>query len=199
MNKEDLLKEIAKKAYNIGFGAKMSFASFELLNLISKVPILLSFVSIVIGILSGVFSELKAELLSALLLIFGVLGLLLGCCTSNKNVYEENGKELTKLFNILELLYFSTKEEKGELESKIEEFNRIAQEYPKVSISEQVFLSHGIAHYKFFWEHQIDWIDDELKFKLFRDKIPFSINCLLIIIILFLIGCGIMFLISLIK
>lgn len=42
-------------------------------------------------------------------------------------------------------------------------------------IPKQIFMSDWYAHYKFFWQHQIDWIDEQKHFKFWRDKVPLSL------------------------
>ena len=37
-------------------------------------------------------------------------------------------------------------------------------------------MSQWYAHYKFFYEMQIDWVDEQLKFKFIKDKVPASIK-----------------------
>ncbi|MEC6126925.1 MULTISPECIES: hypothetical protein [Acinetobacter] len=52
-------------------------------------------------------------------------------------------------------------------------------------MSKQILFSNWYAHYKFFWEHQISWMDEQLKFRFIRDKIPLS---LIFILSVFVIG-----------
>ena len=47
MNKLDLLKSIAEKGYDVGFGAKKHFATYDI---IEKTPGLISFSSMAFGI-----------------------------------------------------------------------------------------------------------------------------------------------------
>ena len=42
------------------------------------------------------------------------------------------------------------------------------------ALAMQILFSDWYAHYKFFWQYQIDWVDEQKKFKLFRDKLPLS-------------------------
>ena len=93
------------------------------------------------------------------------------------------GKELTKLFNDLKIVFEIEQEEDCNLEDCKIKLSEIENTYNEISISKQIFLSNWFAHYKFFWEQQIGWIDNILHFKLFRDKIPLSLTLTVIIIV----------------
>lgn len=40
------------------------------------------------------------------------------------------------------------------------------------------------AHYKFFYQMQHDWIDEQLKFSLWKDKLPRSFAFLVVVVAL---------------
>ena len=68
-----------------------------------------------------------------------------------------------------------------------EEINELAQielEFNSNCISKQILFSDWYAHYKFFWQHQIEWIDEQKHFRFWRDKLPlsFMVVCLLSLI-----------------
>ena len=56
MNKSDLLKSIAEKGYDIGFGAKKHFATYDI---IEKTPGLISFISTAVGVYALVIKSLS--------------------------------------------------------------------------------------------------------------------------------------------
>jgi hypothetical protein len=37
-----------------------------------------------------------------------------------------------------------------------------------------IMFATWLAHYKFFWEQQIGWIEENRKFSFFRDKFPLT-------------------------
>ena len=51
-----------------------------------------------------------------------------------------------------------------------------------------IMFATWFAHYKFFWEQQIAWIDEQRKFGFFRDKVPltFWISLIVMVIIILL-------------
>lgn len=182
MNKNNLLKIIAQKGYDVGLGTKKHFATYDI---IEKTPGWIGFVSMSVGILGLVFDELSTKTVSAIFLIVGIVSLYISFYDSRKISYEESGVELTKLFNKLKALYYDVKSlpETNDVTAHIETLQEIESKYYNNSISKQILFSNWYAHYKFFWEHQIDWIDEQLNFKFFRDKVPLSFILFIVLLI----------------
>lgn len=174
MNKLDLLKSIAEKGYDVGFGAKKHFATYDI---IEKAPGLISFFSMAFGIFSLAITGLSTELIAATFIVLGVMGLYINQYDHKKSSYEESGIALTKLYNELKALYLKTKSiDDGSNFSDVQkELSDIESRYYPVCISKQVLFSNWYAHYKFYWEHQIGWVNEQLKFNFFRDKVPLSL------------------------
>jgi hypothetical protein len=172
MTKPDLLKHIADTAYNVGFGAKKHFATYDITD---KVPAIIGFTSTAIGIFSLFVDWLATKFFSAAFIVLGVLGISIALYDHKKAEYADTGQKLTHIFNRLKALYFNVKAAK---DSDLPEYERqlsiIEEEYTKTGISDQILFSGWFAHYKFFWEHQIEWIDEQKHFQLFRDKLPLS-------------------------
>ncbi|WP_061209307.1 SLATT domain-containing protein [Leptospira borgpetersenii] len=190
MTKEDLLKNIAEMGYNVGYGAKVHFSTYDI---VEKVPGAIGFISFVIGILSLFIDFLTTKYLSSILTILGIVSLLLSLYNKEKSNYEEVGSRLTNLFNELKILYYNVKESKTpkDLKRYEKKLLKIEKEFNSTSLSKQILLSEWYAHYKFFWQHQIEWIEEQKRFGLFRDKIPLSFSillffCLLLVLLFFL-------------
>ncbi len=181
MNKNDLLKHIAQTAYNVGFGAKKNFATYDI---VAKMPGLISFISLAFGVYALVFEALNVKFFSATFIILGVVGMFITFYDSKKDEYAKIGVQLTKLFNALKILYGQVKAEQGALDMYVAELQRIEMDYNNISMHHQIMFSNWYAHYKFFWEHQIDWIDEQLSFKFFNDKVPLSLWFTILIIFL---------------
>ncbi|WP_061243754.1 SLATT domain-containing protein [Leptospira interrogans] len=186
MTKEDLLKNIAEMGYNVGYGAKVHFSTYDI---VEKVPGIIGFISFVIGILSLFIDFLTTKYLSSILTILGIVSLLLSLYNKEKSNYEKVGSRLTNLFNELKILYYNVKESKipKDLKSYEKKLLEIEKEFNSTSISKQILFSEWYAHYKFFWQHQIEWIKEQKRFGLFRDKIPLSFLVLLFLIVISLI------------
>lgn len=89
MNKESLLKEIATNGYNVGFGAKKNFASYDILI---KLPSWVGFISLSIGILQLGYDSLGGNKeLSAFLIIISVAIMYLNCFNAKIDDFNEEG------------------------------------------------------------------------------------------------------------
>jgi uncharacterized membrane protein len=182
MNKEDFLKQIAESAYNVGYGAKKHFATYDI---VEKTPGWIGFLSISIGILALFLDVLSTKLISSILIIFGIVGLYIGFYGDKNEEYNKAGKYLTGLFNELKELYFKAKSS-GDIvpNDDLDTLKSIESRYHKRAISKQILFSDWYAHYKFFWQHQIDWISEQKKFGFWRDKMPLSLTIILLSILI---------------
>ncbi|WP_265452932.1 SLATT domain-containing protein [Aeromonas salmonicida] len=188
MKKSDLLKSIAEKGYDIGFGAKKHFATYDI---IEKTPGLISFISMAVGVYALCVDSLSTKIVSATFIVLGIVGLYISMNIHKKSDYEKAGSALTRYFNEIKSLYIEVKGLEDEV--NLDEYNQrlkvIEEKFYSESITKQIMFSNWYAHYKFFWEHQINWIDEQLHFKLFRDKIPLSLSITFItLLIVFLVS-----------
>ena len=188
MNKDKLLHTLANHGYNIGFGAKKNFASHDI---VVKLPGRIGFIVLAVGILQLGYTNLGCNKeLSTLLILISVASLYISSYNSSTEKYEQEGVRLTRIFNQIRDLYYSVESStKSDFEDEIKQMNEIMSDFYSNSISKQVFLSDWFAHFKFFYQMQIDWIDQQLKFKFFRDKFPNSLKttilfCIILILII---------------
>jgi len=180
MNKIQLQRHIAETAYNVGFGAKIHFSTFEI---VSRTSVVINIASIIIGIIFLGYHVDGEKNISIFLLCIGVIGIYLYSYDEKKDEYLKQGKELTALFNKLKIIFEMTEDENVNLDDCKRQVQEIEDKYNEISISKQIFLSNWLAHYKFFWEQQIGWIDNILHFILLRDKIPLSLIITVIVIV----------------
>lgn len=182
--KKSLLKSIAESGYNVGFGAKKHFATYDIVD---KTPGFIGLISTAFGVYALIYEQLSTKFPSASLVVLGIISLYISFYDSSKGDYDKAGIKLTQLFNQLRDLYRNTQSADDSMLPQIEkELRNIEDQYYATSKSKQILFSDWFAHYKFFWQHQIDWIDEQKKFKLFRDKIPltFSLTVLFIFAVL---------------
>tara|TARA_R110000851_G_scaffold86648_5_gene188543 strand:- start:1501 stop:2124 length:624 start_codon:yes stop_codon:yes gene_type:complete len=185
MKKEDLLKHIAETGYNVGFGAKKSFSTFDIVD---KAPGIISFASMAFGIYALALDGLSTKFLSATFIIFGIIGLYISLYDNRKQEYEKAGVALTKLFNELGRLYRTTKNaDESQIPALKESLEKLENQSFEISISKQILFSDWYAHYKFFWQHQIDWMEEQKQFKFWRDKIPLTLTLTIILLIILLV------------
>ena len=189
MTKEDLLKQIAESAYNIGFGAKKSFATFDIID---KIPGILNFCALAIGILALVIDELNIKIVSASLIIFGVIGIYISKYDDKKDEYAILGSEIKKLFNELKSLYHSVKAKSDDtnFDEDISKMKEIEDKFYLITIPKQILFSDWYAHYKFFWQWatHIKWLETELKLTFWGNKIPLSLIVFIGVALLIFIG-----------
>ena len=186
MDKSGLLRTIAEAGYNVGFGAKKHFATYDI---VQKGPGWVAFISLVVGVYALIFEPLSSKFVGASIVVLGIAGLYITLYDSEKRSYEESGVKLTQLFNKLRDLYRTLKS--GPADVALTDYQaslkEIESEYYNISLSKQILFSDWYAHYKFFWVHQIDWIEEQKNFSLMRDKIPLSFSCSFLLIALVLI------------
>ena len=186
MDKQSLLRLISESGYNVGFGAKKHFATYDI---VEKGPGWIGFISIAIGILALVFDQLAGKEVSATLAIVGIAGLYISFYTDKKDCYSEVGNDLTLIFNELKSLYYEVKSStKTDFSEEQQRLKSIEAPYYTKSLKKQIFLSDWYAHYKFFWQHQIDWISESRTFHFWRDKIPLSAYIFALILLIFLLA-----------
>ena len=84
MSEQTLLKQIAREYYNVIYGAKLNFAS---LDICEKLPGVISFLSMSLGILGLSFQTFNDKILASALLIAGIVGLMIKPRELNKDKY----------------------------------------------------------------------------------------------------------------
>lgn len=182
MNKEDLLRDIAETGYNVGFGSCKHFATFDI---VSKAPGWIGFISLAFGVYALIFDSLTDKFYSATFVIIGVIGLYIAFYDDKKSNYEKSGVELRRLYNALRQLYFKVKSSNSSnIDIYLQELKDIESKYYSTAITKQILFSDWYAHFKFFWQLQIEWVNEQKQFKFFRDKIPLSAYLVIVLIII---------------
>lgn len=182
MDKAGLLRTIAETGYNVGFGAKKTFATFDI---VEKGPGWIGFVSLAVGVYALYVDALAAKFPSATLVVAGIAALYISFYRSGE--YEKAGNEQIRLFNRLRDLYREV-ENGADVTASRAKLTQIESEFYAVTISRQIFLSDWYAHYKFFAQSQIGWMDEQLDFQWWKDKIPLSAKVVIVAAALVLVG-----------
>tara|TARA_R110001606_G_scaffold399222_1_gene582288 strand:- start:10308 stop:10919 length:612 start_codon:yes stop_codon:yes gene_type:complete len=172
MDNNQLKKHIAETGYNVGYTAKLHFASFEM---IEKIPGIISFISMAFGVYTLAFSELSTKFMSSTLLVLGLTGIYISMKNGDKNSYEVKGRILTGLFNELKHLMTDAKTHPEETESISAQLKDIENKYNENCASNHIMFASWLGHYKFFWEQQIEWIAEYRPFGFWRDKVPLTL------------------------
>jgi predicted GIY-YIG superfamily endonuclease len=182
MTKKDLLKQIAIAGYNVGFGAKLHFSTYDI---VQKTPDRINLVSLGVAVFALFIDALTVKFLSATFVVLGIAVLYIGYYKDVLEHYNEKGVLFTNLYNDLRVLYYEVKTKKSDnVALELEKLKSIEKTFNENSISKQVLFSNWYAHYKFFWQHQIDWVGEQKNFSLLKDKIPLSLSFVVALIIL---------------
>lgn len=95
MNKPEVLRLIRDTAYSTGYGAKLNFSTFDIAE---KVPGLLAFIQLVVGVYALIYEELTVPKIGAILVVIGICALYLNGYQADKPKYEKAGKDMTDRF-----------------------------------------------------------------------------------------------------
>lgn len=184
MDKDRLLKAIAEKGYDVVFGVKKTFATYDI---VSKGPGWIGFISSAVGVFALIYDPLSAKFPSAILVVAGIASLYLSFYRSEE--YEKAANAQLVLYNQLKSLYRSVQSGTDVVAAKAD-YDAIEAAYYSVTVGKQVFLSGWYAHYKLFAESQTDWMDDQLHFT-WKDKWPVSARITLAVLtIALVVGIG---------
>jgi len=177
MERTELLKCIAEAGYNIGFGAKKHFAASEIAG---KGPGWVGVLSAFCGIFGLLYPPLAGKFASATLVFAGFCAFYM--TMYNADEYEKAGEELTAVHINLRNLYRSAKG-KSSVSTAYAELKALQATANSSAISKQIFGSDWFAHYKFFGQQQTDWMNEQLHFGFWKDKVPAGFKLSLFIVI----------------
>lgn len=175
MNRDRLLKEVATTGYNVLYSAKKHFATFDI---VEKVPGWLTISTIAVGIFGLIIPALTNNYLSAAILVIGVASIYFNQFQDGREKYAEAGGKLISNFNVLRGIYHDAKSRApGDNVDDLEiRYREALEEAEHVWLHKHIFISDWYAHYKIFWQAQIDWLDEQLHFKFWRDKVPLTLT-----------------------
>lgn len=181
--KKDLLKQIADKGYIISYAANLNFATYDI---VTKAPGRIAFLTIVAGIMGLGWPELTARWLSVAILILGVANVYIRKFTSDINSYKNRGIKNTDQWNKLRNLYVKVKsmDDAADFSNEVKEFTVIEQEFNDGAEPDQIVFSNWFAHFKLFCEKDVSWMDEQLNFGLWRDKIPQTAKVCFILLVI---------------
>lgn len=185
MDHQVALKLIAEKAYDVGYSAKLHFSTYDI---VEKAPGWIGLISLVIGILALYIDFLAAKHVSALITVIGICSLYITYYADSKEQYFQAGNKLTELLDELKGMSARCKSNQQFAAADQDQLDRITTDFRSACQRKHILFSGWLAHKKFFWDHQIDWIAEHREFGFFRDKIPFSVYALMVVILIALVG-----------
>lgn len=181
MNKDLLLRSLAENGYNVSFGARKNFATYDI---VEKMPGFISLIGLMIGVIQIYAEDFKYnDLISVLLILASIIGLTISIYNSDKERYRERGEELIQLHNQLRDLYYEVKSSnKQDFQDEKNRMDQIMNAFYSNNIPKQISFSDWYAHYKFFYQTQHEWIDEQKHFT-WRDKYPVSFRFVILSLI----------------
>ena len=181
MNKDLLLRSLAENGYNVSFGARKNFATYDI---VEKMPGWISLIGLIIGVLQIYADDFKYNnLISLILICVSIIGLQISIYNSDKERYRVHGEKLIQLHNQLRDLYYEVKSSnKQDFQDEKNRMDQIMNAFYSNNISKQIAFSDWYAHYKFFFQSQHEWINQEKRFT-WRDKIPVSFRFFILTLI----------------
>lgn len=184
MSKDELLKSIAVNGYNVGFGTKKTYATYDI---VQKVPGWIGFFSIIISVVGLYREELSSKDVSAFFIFLSVAGLYINFYDNEKERYDQVGKKQTDIYYSLRDLYYEIKSDlTPDTNMYIDKRNALMSDFSSVSVSKQIFGSNWYAHYKFFNELETGWIEEQRPFS-WKDKVPKSFLLFIAAVMIFMI------------
>lgn len=80
-------------------------------------------------------------------------------------------------------------DENSDFSTQYNGLTQIIDESSEIGISDQLMFSGWLTHISFLrGETQIDWVDEQLRVKFFKDKCPISFLILLILSVIFFVA-----------
>ena len=177
--REDLLKRIAERGFEVGYAANLNFATHDIAD---KVPVMISFVSMAIGILALVAPVFQLTGVAVCLTLLGILTLYIEKYPAHE--YGERGKRTLSMLYALEALYYKVKEKgpAADLSDDVAKLREIEDKFVDSTCPRQILFATWYAYFKFFAEKDYDWIDEQLHFRFWRDKVPATLKVLLVLV-----------------
>ncbi len=183
MKKETMLKKIAQKGYDVSYAANLNFATYDI---VTKIPSVVSFLSIAIGIFGLVFESFRVVGVSVCILLLGIVSLYIERFTSNVDDYCKRGSSDTELLYRLKNLYFKIKDSddtNSDFTEEEKEYEEIEKVYNNTSSAKQILFANWFAHFKMFIEKDYKWMDEQLHFGWWKDKTPGSLKATIIVLL----------------
>lgn len=170
-----MLHYIALTAYNVGFGGKKHFVTYDVLRIVPKAVSLLTMIIGVFQLLDQykTVSTDNQQLISVILLSIGLIAFVVDLSSDPKEEYNVAGKKLLVLFNELRRIYLEVDSlsDSSDFSTYIARIDAITQEVSHISISKQVVMGNWLTHIGFFYVMQSKWVSKELGHT-WRDKLP---------------------------
>ena len=111
MTKETMLKLIAEKGYIVSYAAQLNFSTYDI---VTSIPQKVTFASLAIAVLGLIWPNINNYWITIPLLLISIACIYTERYAKNIDRYGNRGKENTKQWNDLKILYYKVKDASGE-------------------------------------------------------------------------------------
>lgn len=195
MKKETLLKLIAEKGYVISYAANLNFATYDI---VTGLPPRVTYLSLAISVIGLIWSGISTHWITVPILLLSIACIYTEKYLDKSEEYAKRGKLHTDQWNALKSLYYQVKDSDNGTSYKeiLTVLEKIEKEFNEGSDYNQILFANWYAHYKLFVEKDYHWMDEQLEFGLWKDKLPGTFKALLIVgilvmVVVFCINCPI--------
>lgn len=180
MNRDKLLKELAVTGYNVLYAGKKHFATFDI---VEKVPGWITVATLGIGIFALITPELNNKYFAAAVLVVGIASIYFNQFQLQGDKYATTGNVLIGHYNALRGIYnhAQSRDISADVDDLEAKYMDVLGQSERVWKHRHIFLSDWYAHYKIFGQAQIGWLDEQLHFKFWRDKMPLTLSATLVV------------------
>ena len=174
MTKETMLKLIAEKGYVVSYAAQLNFSTYDI---VTSIPQKVTFASLAIAVIGLIWPNINNYWITIPLLLISIACIYTERYAKNIDRYGNRGKENTKQWNDLKILYNKVKDASDEegFEEEYKKLEEIGNAFNNSSEYDQIVFANWLAHYKLFFEKDYHWMDEQLNFGFFKHKIPTSL------------------------
>lgn len=181
MNKDQLLSAIAQAGYDAAYGAKLSFASYDMHRFC---PGILGLITGSVGILGLVMESFGNKTVAATMSCLGFLTFLVTAREAKLDKLKNSGMALTHVRNELEVLYLGVAgSNMTTFSNEVAELQRLRTKITEESVSEQLMFSGWYAHTKLFGEMRTKWIVDGCGLTFWKDMVPSTFKVTLYVLL----------------
>ena len=193
MTKENLLKVIAEKGYVISYAANLNFATYDI---VTKISAKVTYTSLAISIIGLIWPNITTYWITIPVLLMSIACIYTEKYMAKSEDYAQRGVKNTGQWNELKNLYCEVKDsdENTDFTPTFTRVIEIEAEFNNTAEYNQILFANWFAHFKLFCEKDYHWMDEQLHFSFWKDKLPGTFIALLFIMIIvgivgFLINC----------
>lgn len=182
MTKETLLKLIAERGYIVSYAANLNFATYDI---VTGLPPRVSYISLAVAVIGLIWNTISTCWITVPILLLSIACIYTEKYLANIDGYTKRGVANTSQWNELKRIYYQVKDSTDDslFDGVLNRLQQIEDEFNSTAEYNQVLFANWYAHYKLFAEKDYHWMDEQLKFGFWKDKLPRSFEVILILLL----------------